>query len=397
MSAQSSANGELASAQEDVGRVVKKQKICSRNAREVLDRAIKQVERTREALERCEESDPAKAVADLQQEIERQELVKGLLKETREMHSAIGKLGKTTDKYFVKDICRATRDVKMDHTALNQVIAEHLLKEGRFEVGEKFVKETGIEEPVEVKELFKSVHKVLSEIRAKNLDPVLRWAEEHRSKLSKDGEPSPFEFQLHRLRFLHILEEEGQEAALRYARGTFQNFTKNHMHEIEKLMGLLVFNKHPRDRSPYSSTEGTQWDRVASEFMKQACGLMGQPHRSPLLMCVAAGSVVLPEILKLAEVMEMSGQDIKQCAQLPLELSLGQEFQFHSIFACPVSKDQSTTENPPMLMPCGHILCEQSILKISKQKSRPKFKCPYCPAEAVSGNCRKLIFPDFIE
>ena len=37
-----------------------------------------------------------------------------------------------------------------------------------------------------------------------------------------------------------------------------------------------------------------------------------------------------------------------------------QEFVFHSIFACPVSKDQSTDTNPPMLLPCGHVLCQVS-------------------------------------
>lgn len=110
-------------------------------------------------------------------------------------------------------------------------------------------------------------------------------------------------------------------------------------------------------------------------------------------MCAPLGKVMVYWWWKMFVVVK----DIKQCSQLPLELVLGREFQFHSIFACPVSKDQSTTENPPMLMPCGHVLCEQSITKISKQKSRSKFKCPYCPMEAVSGNCRKLIFPDFVE
>ena len=31
----------------------------------------------------------------------------------------------------------------------------------------------------------------------------------------------------------------------------------------------------------------------------------------------------------------------------------GREFIFQSLFACPVAKDQSTPDNPPMMLPCG--------------------------------------------
>jgi len=161
-------------------------------------------------------------------------------------------------------------------------------------------------------------------------------------------------------------------------------------------MGLLVFCKNPRGKSPYADLETSQWEDVAAEFMKQACGLLGQPYRSPLLVCVGAGSVVLPQLLKLAEIMESSNQDIRVCEQLPIELEFGKEFLFHSIFACPVSRDQSTHDNPPKLLPCGHVLCEQSIGKIAKTKTR-SFKCPYCPTEALPVNCRRLTFPDIID
>lgn len=76
-----------------------------------------------------------------------------------------------------------------------------------------------------------------------------------------------------------------------------------------------------------------------------------------------------------------------------MELELGKEFVFHSIFACPVSRDQSTHDNPPMMLPCGHVLCRQSMLKIAKGATRP-FKCPYCPREATSAACKQLHFPD---
>ena len=118
-----------------------------------------------------------------------------------------------------------------------------------------------------------------------------------------------------------------------------------------------------------------------------------QAADSPLLVSVSAGAMALPTLIKLASVMAAQGQDINKCQQLPVELELGREFVFRSVFACPVSRDQSTAENPPMLLPCGHVLCKQSILKIAKSPAR-SFKCPYCPLEATFGTCSQIIFPD---
>jgi hypothetical protein len=39
------------------------------------------------------------------------------------------------------------------------------------------------------------------------------------------------------------------------------------------------------------------------------------------------------------------------------------------------------------------VLCEQSILKIARNRGRV-LKCPYCPVEARPDNTRTLIFPD---
>ena len=49
-----------------------------------------------------------------------------------------------------------------------------------------------------------------------------------------------------------------------------------------------------------------------------------------------------------------------------MELELGHEFVFRSVFSCPVSREQSSPANPPMLLPCGHVLCKvgSSVLKL---------------------------------
>jgi len=121
-----------------------------------------------------------------------------------------------------------------------------------------------------------------------------------------------------------------------------------------------------------------------------------QAQDSPLLVTVAAGAAALPTLLKLATVVaktqpaaDFGGQN----GEMAVEIPLGKEFVFHSIFACPVSREQSTPDNPPMMLPCGHCMCKQSILKIAKSAMRA-FKCPYCPLEATMQQCMELHFPD---
>ncbi|KAL6960826.1 sporulation protein rmd5 [Sarracenia purpurea var. burkii] len=109
-------------------------------------------------------------------------------------------------------------------------------------------------------------------------------------------------------------------------------------------------------------------------------------------MTVAAGIQGLPTLLKMMNVMTGKKQEWQTMKQLPVPVDLDREFQFHSIFVCPVSRDQASEENPPMLLSCGHVLCKQSITKLSKNNSTRPFKCPYCPSEVEISKCRQLYF-----
>lgn len=52
------------------------------------------------------------------------------------------------------------------------------------------------------------------------------------------------------------------------------------------------------------------------------------------------------------------------CSQI--EISLPPENRYHSIFTCPVSKEQSTEHNPPMMISCGHVIAKDSLQKLAK-------------------------------
>jgi hypothetical protein len=133
------------------------------------------------------------------------------------------------------------------------------------------------------------------------------------------------------------------------------------------------------------------WEKLTEELARDFCNFVGQSLQSPLSVAIVAGIEGLPTLLKLANVMAAKKQEWQALKQLPVPVELGKEFQFHSIFVCPVSRDQGSEENPPMLLPCLHVLCKQSIMKLSKGSSRA-FKCPYCPAEASAAQCRQLYF-----
>ena len=127
-------------------------------------------------------------------------------------------------------------------------------------------------------------------------------------------------------------------------------------------------------------------------FAARARGLAGLSAEPPLLVTINAGYLAMPTLLKLSRVLAAKGQDWNKLTQLPVEIDLGREYFFHSIFACPVARDQAAPDNPPMILPCGLVLCRGSIQKMTRGGNQRTFKCPYCPVETNVTSCRQIWF-----
>mmetsp|Transcript_2254 Transcript_2254/g.5059 ORF Transcript_2254/g.5059 Transcript_2254/m.5059 type:complete len:392 (+) Transcript_2254:89-1264(+) len=385
----------LDAALDEAGKVIKKQKTCDSKVSVCIDQLIDAVSNARASLLADPNLSTEVAMQQLSKKLDEMGVMKEMNSQVKDLHSSVNKLSKALDRTFDSqlDICKALRDAPMDEATINQVIAEHFYREGRFEIGDVFAREAGIPHADALKQPYIAMHEILSQIKSGQLDSALQWAVDNQAKLSSDG-PSAFEFKLHSLNFIRILKHQGQQSALMYSKKHFQRFQKRHMRHIQRLMGCMLYYGKPLGECMYGDLlRPSAWEEVAQEFAKQACSLLGQAYESPLAVCVAAGAAALPALLKLAAVMERSSQDLRACEQVPIDLELGPEFVFHSIFACPVSREQSSSLNPPMLLPCNHVLCEQSVLKIAKSRTRI-FKCPYCPMEARADNLRQLVFPD---
>ncbi|KAI9176280.1 hypothetical protein LWI28_000724 [Acer negundo] len=383
---------DLSTVKDAFDRVAKKQKLSCSKSQEAIDQICHEIE---QALARIQSVDPSSLV-DLKSfltelklrlnAIGAQQQIEGSLKE---LNISLSKYLKLLEKAFNPDISKAYRNVDFDYHIVNQIIASHFYQQGLFDLGDYLINEAGEPELSLLKSQFLEMCQILEAVKVKSVEPALKWISANREKLKENA--SNLELKLHRLQFVEILQKSGRTDALDYARINLAPFASLHMDEIQKLMGSLLWAGR-LEMSPYAELLiPTHWDKLTEELTRKFCSLLGQSYQSPLTVAMAAGVEGLPTLLKLANVMAAKKQEWQAMKQLPVPLELGREFQFHSIFVCPVSRDQGSEENPPMLMPCLHVLCKQSIMKLSKNNSRA-FKCPYCPAEASVAQCRQLYF-----
>ncbi len=134
-----------------------------------------------------------------------------------------------------------------------------------------------------------------------------------------------------------------------------------------------------------------QWHMLRSKFVRDYCSVMGLSCESPLFVAITCGLIALPTLLKLSSVLQKKRPDLTVSNTLTTEIELGDEFAFHSIFACPVSRAQSTAYNPPMLLSCGHVISQVSLKNLERGYAR-SVKCPYCPTEQISSEAREIYF-----
>ncbi|EEA21620.1 hypothetical protein TMatcc_008955 [Talaromyces marneffei ATCC 18224] len=393
-------------------------------------KSINDVQATIDLLQKARDSiaaDPTKAsitLAKLQNPVKASfDATNDSLKET---HSSLNKYTKALDKLFKDRPLPSTEydALSSSPSLVNRAIAMHLLREGQFSVAATFVDEIAqAKSPAQpefeensinenntstildqihsdrIREEFTKMYHILRELRENsNLLPAIDWARDHRSVLESRG--SNLEFELCRLQFVWLFHggtklqyspsSDGRQAALEYARQEFLTFTPRYLKEIQQLISAMAFWPN-LDESPYRHifNNPTAWSDVAHSFTREFCSLLGLSADSPLYIAATAGAIALPTLLKLQTIMKAKRTEWTTQDELPVEIPLPPSYLFHSIFVCPVSKEQTTDQNPPMMMPCGHVIAQESLQRISKGN---KFKCPYCPSESHPKNARKVIF-----
>ncbi|KIJ69459.1 hypothetical protein HYDPIDRAFT_106079 [Hydnomerulius pinastri MD-312] len=314
----------------------------------------------------------------------------------KEVYNAIAKFGKALDKKFAQPLPSYDPLYSSDaaREALERTIALHFLRTGQFSTAETFIQESGVDVSPEVRGQFLELHRILTALRKQEIGPALEWSRKNRPFLR--ARSSPLEFHLHRSQYIRLLlssDPSNPASALSYANAALRGFYVEHAAEFKRLMTCVIYlPKEKLERSPYADLASPSLHTdLEPLFAKEYCASLGMSRQVPLrVIGDIGGGGALARIEKARTVMKERKSEWSQSDELPIEIPLPPENRYHSIFACPVSKEQSTESNPPMMMTCGHVITRESLSKLSKVNGR--VKCPYCPTESMQGNALRVYF-----
>ncbi|KAJ2728700.1 hypothetical protein IW152_005888 [Coemansia sp. BCRC 34962] len=321
----------------------------------------------------------------------------------KELGANIAKYGKHVERTFKLDLGVIAESRAFENKAreLGQAIQLHFLRSGEFGLARSFTAEdlSLLDMDETAWERFEAMNALVEQIRQPphRLEPALEWAQQNRDGL--EGLGLGVEFALHRLRFLQLVEAGASAEALGYARRWFplSHTSSERLDEITHLMGVFMYSRRLHS-SPYAGlfAEG-RWAEGAHEVAAAFCALQGFAAASPLAVSVAAGARALAVVSKVSSILRDRRVEWSQQDELAVEVALPDTMRFHSVFACPVSKEQASKDNPPMALPCGHVICKASLDKLARGV-RPgavasgRFKCPYCPGMATAGEAERVYF-----
>uniref|UniRef100_A0A915KIE4 RING-Gid-type domain-containing protein n=1 Tax=Romanomermis culicivorax TaxID=13658 RepID=A0A915KIE4_ROMCU len=159
-------------------------------------------------------------------------------------------------------------------------------------------------------------------------------------------------------------------------------------------MGALLYISKGLEHSPYKDLrDSALWNQLCALFVNDACAMMGLSTKSPLSIILNTGAKALPALLNIKQIMQqrqvmgMWSHNDELPASISIELD--SENRYHSVFSCPILRQQTTDKNPPMRLQCGHVISREALQKLA---SNNKLKCPYCPQESVVADAKQLYF-----
>ncbi|ORY21462.1 negative regulation of gluconeogenesis-related protein [Naematelia encephala] len=372
--------------------------------------------------------DAALVLSDLQKQVTRakKDVEKGL----KGWYGALGGVGKAVEKAFppnLAGISEAYDDPPLfvreeAREALDRAVMDSMARRGLWEAVAAMEEETGQIYNDEKRSLAEELGRIVGDMENGELSSALEWCNENTAFLRSPPHPSSLPYYLHRTIFLSL---PNPSEAMTYARSHLLPFLSTHP-VLELITSRLYIppvsaststassSSYPSGHNPstsleppsngvvdvdmgkvnpYPSVNGENEVSLINMFRGEYCRRHGLPKEDPLGVAVDLGGRggALAVVEKARRVMGERLGNIRAWEELPMEVPLPASRRYHSVFVCPVSKEQATESNPPKMLTCGHVLASESFDRLLKG-GRRSAKCPYCPVETSQSAAQRLYF-----
>ncbi|KAK3828654.1 MAG: CTLH/CRA C-terminal to lish motif domain-containing protein [Benniella sp.] len=315
-----------------------------------------------------------------------------ITKDYKDIQNALSKYSKSLDKKLSAERMTQIRSNVFENKEdiQRKVVGKQLFCQGNSDAALLFAMESGTDTDETTCLAYKELADIVGGLKTDNLEPALLWARRHRAKLEQRS--STLEFKLLQQKYLQLLRRQQPLEAVSLARQNFGYYANNHLHEISRLMCCILYMDQI-ESSPYSDL----WNQGVIEnlryiFPREYFGVMdGAACESPLYTSTMVGHLALSKMSRRTDLRRATSIGWNLTYNLPFEANLTDDCKFHSIFVCPISKEASSQENPPMMMVCGHVISQECLLRLSRGNSR-QFKCPYCPTMSMASQASQIHF-----
>jgi len=257
---------------------------------------------------------------------------------------------------------------------IDRAVGTHLLERGWFEAAHIFEEELGLQALLDT-EVYLKAKEVEDNLHNHCCQKLQEWCTTNSSKLRRLD--SSLEFHLKKREFLELVRSDQKEQALAYAREHFEAHAKAHSTEIQTAMATLAFSDPATCDVPEIKAlfNDDCWKKLIEEFDEDNRRIFGMTKPSPLNITVQAGLAALKTPSCFAN--ESPSCQCPVCDPAGQVLASGLPFSHRSqsILICRISGSMMNENNPPMMLPNGHIYSKNALDEMAK-RCDGKLTCP---------------------
>ncbi|KAF8758917.1 CTLH/CRA C-terminal LisH motif domain [Rhizoctonia solani] len=266
----------------------------------------------------------------------------------KEVYASLARMGKLLDKVCSRFGVQCNGSPGEDDC--NAPISDR-----SFNVAHTFMEESCMDTPPTNHNQFVDMHRILTALSHNDFEPALTWCASNRKFLTE------------------------RQSTLEFA-----------LHPIQRLLTSVLFAAPGLAGSPYADL--VQGPDAASLFAREYCARLGLGEQVPMKVAIdIGGSGALARIEKGRKIIKDARTGWSTANELPIEIPLLPQHRYHSVFICPVSREQASEANPAMMLECGHVVAKESLGKLTKGTAN-RVKCPYCPIESDPSRALQVHF-----